>query len=431
MRRSIAVALFLASSFAGQAYAEARVIGFGQPHRADEYIVRFKDGVVQNRTFLRQLGVTQLRAFESSPSFLIKSTANRSKSVLESLKNNPDVAFIQANNIFKIMKTPDDPKFGSQYFHKFIKSAAAWDVSTGDKSIVVAVIDTGVNYKHPDLIDNYWTNVGESGLDADGKDKATNGKDDDANGYIDDVRGWDFVNNDNDPMDDHGHGSHCAGIIGAKGDNAVGGSGVNWNVTFVGLKFINGKTGEGDTAGAVAAIEYATKMGFPITSNSWGGPADGSDPTDTTGEILKTAIAAYTDHGGLFVAAAGNDARNNDTRQILPAGYDLDGILSVAATNIFDGLAIYSNYGPKTVDIAAPGSAIYSTVLGTKYASMDGTSMAAPVVAGAAALLKSIHPDWTALELKAQLMKTVDPISGLKAKVVSGGRLNIGRALTE
>lgn len=427
MRGSIA-ALFLASIFAGQAYAEARVIGFDQPHRADEFIVRFKDGTVQDRAFFRQLGVTRLKAFESSPSVLVKAGPNRSQAVLESLKNNPDVAFIQANRIFKMMKTPDDPKFGNQYFHTKINSSKAWDLSTGDRNIVVAVIDTGVNYNHPDLAPNYWSNPGETGLDANGEDKASNGIDDDGNGYIDDVRGWDFVNNDNDPMDDHGHGSHCAGIIGAKGDNALGVSGVNWNVSIVGLKFINGKTGEGDTAGAVSAIEYATKMGFPITSNSWGGPVEDDDPS---GDVLKEAIQAYTDHGGLFVAAAGNDAKSNDKTVILPAGYDLDGILSVAATNIFDTLAIYSNYGPTTVDLAAPGSAIYSTVLGNKYASMDGTSMAAPVVAGAAALLKSVHPDWTALELKEQLMKTVDQSSNLKSKVLSGGRLNIGRALTE
>lgn len=427
MRRSIAT-LFLTTVVAGQAYAEARVIGFDRPHRADEFIVRFKDGTVQNRAFFRQMGVTQLRAFESSPSFLLKANGNRSKGLLESLKNNPDVEYIQANHIFKILKAPDDPKLGRQYFHNNINSKAAWDITTGNKNIIVGIIDSGLNYKHPDLAPNSWSNPGESGLDASGRDKNSNRIDDDGNGYVDDFRGWDFVNDDNDPMDDHGHGSHCAGIIGAKGDNAEGVSGLNWDVTVVGLKFINGRTGEGDTAGAVAAIEYATKMGFPITNNSWGGPVEGED----TGEdVLKDAIEAYTARGGLFVAAAGNDGRSNDSRLILPAGYDIDGILSVAATNRFDSLAFYSNYGLKTVDIAAPGSGIYSTVLGNRYMSMDGTSMASPVVAGAAALLKSMHPDWTPIELKEQLMRTVDKKSGLKSKITSGGRLNIGRALTE
>ena len=431
MKRSLA-ALFLASLAAGQAYAEARVAGFDQPHRADEFIVRFKDGSVQNRAMFRDLGVTELKAFTSSPSYLVKAAPNRSAVVLESLRNNPNVVSIQPNRIFKIMKTPSDPKFSAQYHHDKIGSEKAWDISTGDKSVVVAIIDTGVNYQHPDIAPNYWTNPGESGLDANGNNKATNGVDDDANGYVDDYKGWDFVNNDNDPMDDHGHGTHCAGLIGAKGNNGIGATGVNWSVSLVGLKFINGQTGEGDTAGAIGAIEYATKMGFPVTSNSWGGPAE----IDTTAEapetdVLEDAIKANTAAGAIFVVASGNESSNNDNEAILPAGYDIDAILSVAATTIFDGLAFFSNYGLTTVDIAAPGSTVYSTVLGDRYEYMSGTSMAAPVVAGAAALVKAVHPDWDGSQIKDQLMRTVDPLSSLKSKVKSGGRLNIGRALTE
>ncbi len=428
MNRSLA-ALFLATLTAGQGYAEARVVGFDKPHRANEYIIRFKEGTVQNRAFFREAGLTQLRAFASSPSILVKAASDRSHSVLESLKNNPDIESIQANRIFKIMKTPEDPKFKTQYHHATISSEKAWDISTGDKSIVVAIIDTGVNYKHPDIAPNYWSNAGETGLDEKGNDKATNGIDDDNNGYIDDVKGWDFVNNDNDPMDDNGHGTHCAGIIGAKGDNGVGVTGINWDVTVVGLKFINGKTGEGDTAGATAAVEYATKMRFPITSNSWGGPTEES--TEEGPDILLEAIKANTEAGSLFVAAAGNDAGNNDSKLILPAGYELDGILTVAATSILDKLSSYSNYGIRTVDLGAPGSSIYSTVLGSTYEYMSGTSMATPVVAGAAALLKAVHPNWTGAEIKAQLMRTVDPISSLKTKVKSGGRLNLARALAD
>ncbi|MBC7659446.1 MAG: S8 family serine peptidase [Chitinophagaceae bacterium] len=429
MKRSIA-ALFLAFLLGDHAFAEARMVGFDLPHRANEYIVSFKSASSQNRAFFHQSGVSEVRAFESSPAFLVRTTGARSQAVLEQLRNDPEVAFIQANQIFTLNKTPDDPQFSAQYHHTKINDAKAWDVSTGSKNVIVAVIDTGVNYLHPDIAPNYWTNPGETGLDANGNDKATNGIDDDGNGYVDDWHGWDFVNNNNDPMDDHGHGTHCAGIIGAKGDNLIGTTGVNWNVSVVGLKFINGKTGEGDTASAVAAIEYATKMGFPITSNSWGGPAEpGSDGSPD--DVLLLAIKANTDKGALFVAAAGNDRADNDTTKTYPAGYENPSIFTVAATNSWDILALYSNYGVKTVDIAAPGSGIYSTVLSSGYKSMSGTSMAAPVVAGAAALLKSVHPDWTALQLKKQLMKTVDLKSSMTSKIVSGGRLNVGRALTE
>jgi subtilisin family serine protease len=349
---------------------------------------------------------------------------------LEALRQNPDVAYIQANRIFKISKTPNDPSYGSQYHHKNIASTAAWEVNTGDKEVVVAVIDTGVNYNHPDLAPNYWTNPGESGLDAKGQDKRSNGVDDDKNGYVDDFRGWNFVKNTNDPMDDHGHGTHCAGVIGAKGNNGMNVVGVNWDVSIVGLKFIDGKTGEGDTEGALKSIEYANKMGIPITSNSWGGQVDSSyDPNEP--DALKELIAQGGEQGFLFVAAAGNDSSNNDKKATLPASYDLDNIISVAATGTSDSLAFYSSYGLNTVDIAAPGSNVLSTWLGNRTQKLSGTSMAAPVVAGAAALLKASHPNWTAVEIKTRLLETVDPVSSLKSKILSGGRLNVGRAIAD
>ncbi|RZA27444.1 MAG: hypothetical protein EOP10_00035 [Proteobacteria bacterium] len=428
MIRSLA-SLLLFSVGSAHAYGEARMSGFESPHRPNQFIVHYKSGMIQNRTFLRSLGVAEIKSFDSSNALLLTANGQRSASVLEFLRHDPAVESIQANHIYKIMTTPNDPRYGLQYVHKKIGSAEAWDVTTGSKDVVVAIIDSGVNYNHPDIAPNYWTNVGEIGKDGNGDDKSSNGMDDDGNGYIDDFRGWDFVQNDNDPMDDNGHGTHCAGAIAAKGDNDIGVTGVSWNVSIVGLKFIDGKTGEGDTAGAVAAIEYATKMGFPITSNSWGGPAEGGD--DGEPDILKNAIQANADKGYLFVAAAGNDGKDNDNRTILPAGYEVESILTVGATTLLDRLAFFSNYGEKTVDLGAPGSLIYSTVLGSGYSFMSGTSMAAPIVAGAAGLLKSQHPDWTGEQIKAQLIKTVDPIPSMKTKLLSGGRLNIGRALTE
>lgn len=436
---TLAAALLLLSASAGSVafasdLAEAPLIGFEKAHRPNEFIVRFKDDAGISRAVFRKAGVEAKHVFESSPAVAVSVPEGADvASALQTLREDPNVAYVQANHIYKIFKDPNDPSFSSQYHHKNIESAKAWNVSTGSKDVIVAIIDSGVNYNHPDIAPNYWKNQGETGVDANGNNKESNGIDDDGNGYVDDFRGWDFVNDDNDPMDDHGHGTHCAGIIGAKGNNGVGVTGINWDVSLVGLKFINGKTGEGDTIGAVKAIEYATKMGIPITSNSWGGEVEESPSAEGQDEdaILHDAIAAAAAKGYLFVAASGNSRGNNDANPVLPASYELDNILSVAATNSWDWFATYSNYGAKTVDIGAPGSGIYSTVLGSRFASMTGTSMAAPVVAGAAALVKAAHPDWDAVAIKKRLMETADPLSGLKDKVVSGGRLNVGRALAE
>ncbi len=418
----------LGVGISGVSLAEARMIDFEKPHKAQRYIVRLKDDATTARSLFRAAGVTPVHSFSSIHAFVVETDKATEAEALEALRQNPDVAYIQANRIFKISKTPNDPSYGSQYHHKNIASTAAWEVSTGNKEVVVAVIDTGVNYNHPDLAPNYWTNPGESGLDAKGQDKRSNGVDDDANGYVDDFRGWNFVKNTNDPMDDHGHGTHCAGIIGAKGDNGMNVVGVNWDVSIVGLKFIDGKTGEGDTEGALKSIEYANKMGIPITSNSWGGQVDSTyDPNEP--DALKEVIALAGEQGSLFVAAAGNDGSNNDKKATLPASYDLDNIIAVAATGTSDSLAFYSSYGLNTVDIAAPGTNVLSTWLGKGTQKLSGTSMAAPVVAGAAALLKAANPSWTAKDIKARLLETVDPVSSLKSKILSGGRLNVGKAL--
>jgi len=299
-----------------------------------------------------------------------------------------------------------------------IDAAAAWEITTGSRGVVIGVIDTGIDYTHPDLAANIWTNPGEI---------AGNGIDDDANGYVDDVHGWDFLNDDNDPMDDDDHGTHVAGTIGAVGNNATGVVGVAWQVSMMALKTL-GPTG-GTLAAAIEAIGYATMMrergvNVVATNNSWGF-APGVNP----GGGLSTAIAAGGAAGILFVAAASNDANNNDVTPTYPSSYADPSIIAVAATTRTNTLASYSNYGVTRVDIGAPGSAIKSTVPGGGYTSLDGTSMATPHVGGVVALLASEYTMATAAEIKQAILESAVPIAALAGKVATGGLLNARGAL--
>lgn len=319
---------------------------------------------------------------------------------------------------------PDDPYFPQQWsLHNTgqtggtpdadIDAPEAWQISTSACDILVAVIDTGVDYTHPDLACNIWTNPGEI---------PSNGLDDDGNGYVDDVHGYDFCNYDPDPMDDHSHGTHVSGSIGACTDNGTGVSGVSWCVQIMALKFLDAGGG-GYTSDAIAAIEYATMMGAKLSNNSWGGGG--------YSEALRDAIANADAAGILFIAAAGNYAANNDITPFYPASYDLPNIISVAATECSDYLASFSHWGPTTVDLGAPGVGIMSTLPGGGYSGPDwcGTSMATPHVSGAAALVWGTNPSLTHYCVKAQLLSTVDQVPGLEGKVVSGGRLNLNNAL--
>ena len=301
-----------------------------------------------------------------------------------------------------------------------IDAPEGWAISKGSKDVLVAVIDTGIDYNHPDLSANMWTNPGETGTDANGNDKSTNGIDDDNNGYVDDFRGWDFYNNDNDPMDDHSHGTHCAGTIGAAGDNNVGVIGVSPNVSLVGLKFLSGG-GSGYTSDAIQAVLYHNKIGVDISSNSWGGGG--------YSQALKDAIDAAASRNILFVAAAGNSGLNTDNSTYYPCGYDSANVMSIAATDHNDNIASFSNYGVTSVDMGAPGVSILSTTPNSGYRFFSGTSMATPHVSGAAALLKSVSPSMSYADMKYALMYKGDSISSLSGKTVSGNRLNIHKLL--
>ncbi|NJM61157.1 MAG: S8 family serine peptidase [Oscillatoriales cyanobacterium RU_3_3] len=337
------------------------------------------------------------------------------------LASDPRVAAVELNYELSIQETPNDPKFKQLWgFNNTgqtdgtpdadIDAATAWDVQKGSKNVVVAVIDSGVDYKHQDLAANIWNNPGEIAGDR---------IDNDNNGYKDDVRGYDFINKDSDPMDDNSHGTHIAGTIGAVGNNRIGVVGVSQNVSIMPIKVIDSDE-FGPTDRIVKGINYATNNGAKIINASFGG--------SFSSQVMKDAIADANNKGVLFVAAAGNEGNNNDRNPNYPASYDLPNIISVAATNDRDRLAGFSNYGKNSVDLGAPGEDILSTVPGNQYNFKTGTSMAAPHVAGAAALLLAQNPNFSAAQLKDSLMKTVDPLTSLNGKTVSGGRLNLGKS---
>ena len=405
-------------------------------HVPGELIVKFKDVKAANTVqAIRSLGGTVKYQFRSRGAHVVKfADAKSNKSLFmkaKALSARSDVEYVEANTILHINKTPNDTDFSKQYgMHNDganggvadadIDALEAWEVSTGSKDVVVGIIDTGVDYTHPDIAPNYWNNPGEVGTDGEGKDKKTNGIDDDGNGYIDDFRGWDFVNNDNDPMDDHAHGSHCAGVIGARGNDGVGVTGVNWNVSLVGLKFLSG-SGSGTLEDAVKAIEYGTSLGLNLTSNSWGGGG--------YSQTMFDAIKGANDRGILFIAAAGNDSSNNDNSASYPATYDVPNVISVAASDNKDQMAYFSNSGVRTVHVAAPGVDIYSSVPGSTYEKMSGTSMATPHVAGVAALIKAAIPDATGAQVRARIMNGVDRSDYWASRVSSGGRINAFNSL--
>jgi subtilisin family serine protease len=275
--------------------------------------------------------------------------------------------------------TPNDSYLQFQWAIANMKLSSAWDYTTGptDNKALVFIIDTGVDYNHPDLFGNMWANP---------KEIRGNGIDDDRNGYIDDVYGINAITKSGDPYDDNGHGTHVAGILGASGNNARGVAGVNWTAKIVAAKFLDAN-GSGSLSNAIAALNYGVTLkraghNIVVSNNSWGGGSYSS--------ALAAAISAANDAGILFVASAGNSALNNDTNATYPANYDYPNVISVASITSSNLPSSFSNYGATSVDIAAPGSGIYSTYPGSRYASLSGTSMAAPQVTGVVLLAQSM-----------------------------------------
>ena len=392
----------------------------------NELLVKFRPGISESKiNEINSRNGTTIKPGKPVAGYKILKINVKGKSVrrlVTDYRKNKDVEFAEPNYIVHGTALPNDIEFSKLWGlnnsgqtgglnDADIDATEAWNIRTDSTSIITAVIDSGIDYNHEDLSGNMWVNTNEI---------AGNGLDDDANGYIDDVYGWDFANNDNDPFDDNSHGTHAAGTIAAKGNNSLGVTGVVWSGKIMALKFL-GASGSGSTSDAIKSIEYATMMGAKVMSNSWGGGG--------FSQALKDAIAEAASNGVLFIAASGNNGVNTDTTPHYPSNYNVANVISVAATDHNDNLAYFSNYGPLTVDLGAPGVSTYSTIPNNGYGYKSGTSMATPHVAGATALLMAEFPELTDIEIKNRLLNAVDQLSSLNGKVASGGRLNIYQAI--
>jgi|GEM_PF-2851834 len=375
-----------------------------------------------------KIGATVLRSYPFIGWQHVKLPAGMTvENGIAAYKQNPKVESAEPDYLYQAEIVPNDPMYQQLWGMPAISAPTAWNFSTGDYYNVVAVLDTGVDYEHPDLASNMWWNPLEI---------PENDVDDDMDGYVDDVHGINAIDGSGDPMDDESHGTHVAGTIGAVGNNGVGVTGVNWDVRIMALKFM-GADGTGSLDAALECYSYIYYMRFRgenivVVNNSWG--------SASYSKALYDAIFACGRVEILSVCAAGNDGVDNDIYPSYPTSYEMNCIISVAASDINDGPAWFTNYGATSVDIAAPGVSILSTIPtkdlewledenNTGYFYFSGTSMAAPHVSGAVALLSSVEYGLTAWELKEQIMKTADPVYWYNMRTVSRGRLNLARAL--
>lgn len=401
-----------------------------------EVLVRFRPGTTMER--IKALALRNNDRLEDEYEYINGLTAIDdldgldAEAVANEYRSLPDVEY--AEPVFEVHrqhdlpgkhKHADDVRFAEQWslFNTGqgggtagadISVLSAWFKTTGSSKIVVAVLDSGVDYTHRDLINNIW--VRPADMDA---------YSDDEMGEFNDLRGFNATDNARDPMDDNGHGTHCAGIIGAEGNNGFGIAGINWNVEIMPLKFLNAN-GSGTTKDAIEAINYVIDrkqkgVNVRIISASWG--------STQKSRALSDAIKRAGDEGILFIAAAGNNSDDSDKRPHFPAGYNLPNLIAVAALDRNDQLAGFSNYGAKSVHIAAPGREILSTWLNGDFYVASGTSMATPEVSGVAALILSTNPKMTVKELRERLFNSVDKLDSLKGKVATGGRINAAKAV--
>lgn len=464
MKKLTVITAAISLSLASSAFAAHTIISNnGVESIKGEILVKLKKGHSLKSLRLKSFAGLKLKEeinTNHGDYLLVKTPQNSLKSMILDLSADEAVAYAEPNFVYRSIKkvddmndlisrsslkntnytqnNPNDPKFGQLWglvnlgnneptkngenssttgvAGADVNVANAWNISNGSKAVKIAVIDTGIDYNHPDLANQIWTNQAEA--------NGTAGVDDDGNGYIDDIHGMRFVDGDSsvDPIDGHGHGTHCAGTIGAEHDNGVGVAGVMANVEIVAVKFLS-DTGSGSSADAIKAIEYSTKLNVDIMSNSWGGGG--------ASQALKDSIAAAKDAGIMFIAAAGNSATNNNTRPHYPSNYQVDNVVSVAAHNYSDRMAYFSCFGSTTVHVAAPGRNILSTVTNGGYSVYSGTSMATPHVSGVVGLLIADQGRMDVNEVRERLMATTVDVRAYRRKTISGGRVDAHNLLTD
>ncbi len=417
----------------------------GRPYVSTEMLVQFRPGAsaLEKQAALRSIGASPLQTVRSGLArgdlqgelqLAHVPAAIGVARAMQALEAQPQVDFAEPNWVYTHTATSNDPYYlNNQLFGMYgdattpanafgSQAGEAWAAGhTCNSDIYVGIIDEGAMFAHEDLAANFWTNPFDP----------VNGLDDDGNGRVDDVHGWDFANGDSSTFDGAGddHGSHVSGTVAGVGGNGKGVAGVCWTAKLISAKFL-GRNG-GTTANAIAAVDYLTDLktrhgiNLVATNNSWGGGGFSA--------ALEAAIERANSANILFVAAAGNESNNNDLTPSYPGSYGNANIISVAAISSTGALASFSNFGATSVDLGAPGVAIFSTVplsskgkIVSSYASYNGTSMATPHVTGAAALYASTHPGSTALQIKAAILSAVVATPSLAGKTATGGRLNVG-----
>lgn len=417
MRRFVVIGLAcsLVVAVAPSGAAQESRVAKGRAFVPGEVIVSYRPSpAVHPRTVRGDLGLSLVRRSPALGVELARIPSGASvEDTVAALESDPAVQYAEPNYIYQTDLTPNDPGYPDQWAlgdgSSSIDAPEAWTVTTGSSAVRVAVVDTGMDMDHPDLAPNLWTNPGEI---------AGNLMDDDGNGYVDDVHGYDWSGLDNDPSDAQGHGTHVSGIAAARGNDSIGVSGTSWRSQIVPLRALD-DDGFGTTLELAQAFDYAGSMGFPIVNASLGG--NGYSLT------LENAVKAWPKT--LFIVSAGNGGSDGigddvETSPSYPCSFPQDNILCVTATDQNDVLAPFANFGAVSVDLAAPGTEILSTLNNDGYGIASGTSMATPYVSGTAALLLSVAPDTTVAKIKSALLDGTQKRTSLAGSTASGGRLN-------